>query len=102
MGLEAIGAGMRVDVFLKMSRLVKRRSIAKELCEDGAVALNGRVARAGKELSEGDVLALSLWNRFMELEVVQTPDKPVPARDSRDLYRVIRDERKQAGWQFDE
>lgn len=93
---------MRVDVFLKMSRLVKRRALARELCDDGAVFLNGRLTRAGKELATGDCLRLDLWNRQVEIEVVQTPEKSVSAKDSRDLYRLIREERKEPGWQFDD
>ena len=68
---------MRLDVFLKQSRIVKRRAMAKELCEDGAVNVNGRQARAGKEVSVGDRLSLRLWSRLLEIEIEQIPERAV-------------------------
>jgi ribosomal 50S subunit-recycling heat shock protein len=84
---------MRVDLFLKRARLVKRRSLAKELCEDGAVSLNGRPVRAGKDVAVGDRLSLRLWSRLMEIEVEQIPERAVSAAESRDLYRVLSERR---------
>ena len=89
---------MRVDLFLKQSRLVKRRPIAKELCDEGAVKVNGRTARAGQKLVVGDSLTLSLWSRRLELEVLEIPGassqrrvraRPVPDR-IRESHRLVR------------
>lgn len=82
-----------MDNFLKQARLVKRRTMAKELCEDGAVKLNGRVVRAGKEIAPGDRLALRLWNRVLEIEVEQLPDRAPSAREARALYRIVSEDR---------
>jgi ribosomal 50S subunit-recycling heat shock protein len=84
---------MRVDLFLKRARLVKRRGLAKELCEDGAVSLNGRPARAGKDVAVGDRLSLRLWSRLMEIEVEKLPERSVSAAESRELYRVLSERR---------
>lgn len=83
---------MRVDVFLKQTRLVKRRSLAKELCEEGAVSINGHVVRAGREINPGDELTLSLRNRKLEVEVVDVPTRPPSIAHASDFYRIIRDQ----------
>jgi ribosomal 50S subunit-recycling heat shock protein len=80
---------------LKASRLVKRRALAKELCDEGAVLVNGRPSRAGKELAPGDEVTLNLRNRLLSVAVTELPsEKRVPASGARDLYKVIRDERR--------
>ena len=84
---------MRVDNFLKLSRLVKRRIMAKELCEDGAVKINGKPARAGKEIVPGDRLALRLWNRLLEIEVEKLPERAASAVEARKLYRIVSERR---------
>jgi ribosomal 50S subunit-recycling heat shock protein len=83
-----------VDVFLKQSRLVKRRSLAKELCDEGCVQVNGREARAGREIGAGDEIALNLRARSLAVEVVSIPERPPPASGAKELYRVLRDERR--------
>ena len=82
---------MRVDVFLKTARLIKRRTLAKELCEEGAIAVNGRTARAGRELDVGDELGLSLRNRRLLVSVVEIPERPPSAAAASRLYRVLSD-----------
>jgi len=84
---------LRLDVFLKRSRLVKRRAIAKELISDGAVSLNGRPARSGKNVVVGDRLRMRLWNRQIEIEIERIPDKAVSSAESRTLYRVLSERR---------
>ena len=83
---------MRVDNFLKQSRLVKRRTMAKELCEDGAVKVNGKPVRASKEIAPGDRVTLRLWNRLLEIEVEGLPERAPSAADARLLYRIVTDE----------
>jgi ribosomal 50S subunit-recycling heat shock protein len=79
---------------LKTSRLVKRRALAKELCDEGAVLVNGRPSRAGRELSSGDEVTLNLRNRRISVAVAELPrDKGVGISRAQDLYNLIRDER---------
>ena len=84
---------MRVDSFLKQSRLVKRRALAKELCEDGAVKLNGKPVRASHEIAPGDRLVLRLWNRSIEIEVDKLPGRGLSATEARLLYRIVAEQR---------
>ena len=84
---------MRADVFLKRSRLVKRRSSAKELCDEGAVTLGDRPVRAGKDVRVGDRLKLRFWNRLLEIEIESLPSKTLSAVESRGAYRVLSEER---------
>lgn len=80
---------------MKASRLVKRRALAKELCEEGAVLVNGRPSRAGRELAPGDEVTLNLRNRLLSVAVTELPeDERVTASGAKDLYKLIRDERR--------
>lgn len=83
---------MRVDIFLKQTRLVKRRSLAKELCDEGAVSIHGRPVRAGKDVAAGDELALNMRHRRLVVEVLEVPSRPPPAARASDFYRIISDE----------
>jgi len=84
---------VRVDVYLKQTRLIKRRSLAKELCEEGAVSINGQRVRAGREVSLGDTLELNLRNRRRAVEIVDIPSRPPSTAHASDFYRTISDER---------
>jgi len=80
---------------LKTSRLVKRRALAKELCDEGAVLVNGRPSRAGRELAPGDEVTLNLRNRLLSVAVAELPpEKRAGVSGAQDLYKVIRDERR--------
>ena len=61
---------MRLDKFLKVSRIIKRRTVAKEACDGGRVSLNGRIAKAGSEVKEGDVLEIRFGSRLGRYEIV--------------------------------
>ena len=73
---------------------MKRRALAKELCDEGAVLVNGRPSRAGKELAPGDEVTLNLRNRLLSVAVAELPEKRVGGSGAHDLYKVIRDERR--------
>ncbi|HHV78570.1 MAG TPA: RNA-binding S4 domain-containing protein [Firmicutes bacterium] len=62
---------MRLDKFLKVSRLVKRRTVAKQLCDGGLVMINGRIAKAGSEVSEGDVIRIRYGDSVASYKVVE-------------------------------
>lgn len=79
---------MRLDKFLKASRLVKRRTVAKELCDAGRMDVNGRVAKAGTEMHVGDELTIRYGQRVTVVRVRQLVDNP--RKDAAaDLYEVI-------------
>ena len=83
---------MRLDVFLKVSRLVKQRTAAKEAVEDGLVTHNGAPAKAGREVKVGDRIGIETERRRMEVEVLEIPSGNVPKARAATLYRVISSE----------
>jgi ribosomal 50S subunit-recycling heat shock protein len=66
---------LRLDLFLKMSRLIKRRSLAKEICDGGCVQINGRLAKAGAMVQVGDVLTIDIRKRLMRVRVLRIPQR---------------------------
>lgn len=84
---------MRIDKYLKVARIIKRRTVAKEVCDAGRVKLNGRVAKAGSELTVGDKLEISYGSRILEIEVLELRDN-LPAREAATLYKLLREERR--------
>ena len=87
---------MRIDKFLKVSRIVKRRTVAKEICGAGRVRLNGRPAKAGSELNVGDKLEISYGLRLLEVEIKELREN-VAAKEAATLYTVLREERQSGG-----
>lgn len=79
---------MRLDKWLKLSRVIKRRPVANEVCDQGRVTINGRVAKAASEVKPGDQIEIQFGNKTLSLEVLQVPDRPVAAKDAADLYRL--------------
>ena len=82
---------MRLDKFLKVSRLIKRRTVAKEACDGGRVTLGGRIAKAGTEVKPGDVLEIRFGariGRYEVLDVQQTVRKELAG----ELYRVLEED----------
>ncbi|WP_101696461.1 RNA-binding S4 domain-containing protein [Clostridium minihomine] len=79
---------MRLDKYLKVSRLIKRRTIANEACDAGRVTVNGKVARASYEVKEGDVLELTLGARTLKVKVVQISEHTAKG-DASQLYEVV-------------
>lgn len=79
---------MRLDKFLKVSRIIKRRTVANEACSGGRVRVNGRVAKPSAEVRPGDAIELALGQRTMRVEVVRTAEH-VQKQDAAEMYRVL-------------
>lgn len=79
---------MRIDKFLKVSRLIKRRTVANEACDGGRVSINGKVAKAGSEVSVGDVIELRLGAQPSRYEVL-TISEHVTKDGAALLYRPM-------------
>nr|WP_226856154.1 S4 domain-containing protein [Acidithiobacillus thiooxidans] len=62
-------------MFLKMSRLIKRRSLAKEICDAGCVQINGRIAKAGAEVKPEDVLTVDIRDRLLRARILRLPQR---------------------------
>ncbi len=86
-------ARVRLDLFLKSSRLIKRRAVARELCDNGRVLVNDRQAKPGKELKPGDSITLRFSNREIDIEVVSLPASRGMKTLPEDLYRVASEKR---------
>ena len=81
---------MRLDLYLKLSRLVPRRTGAKELCAAGEVSVNGQTAKAGREIHAGDRITLLFSSREVTVEVVAVPTgRSVAKAAARELFRVL-------------
>lgn len=81
---------MRVDKYLKVSRLIKRRTVAKEACDLGRIQVNGKVVKAGYELKVGDVLQIELGTRRVRVEILEIREA-VFRQEAVNLYKVIED-----------
>ncbi len=79
---------MRLDKFLKSSRLIKRRTLAQEVIKAGKVLLNGRQAKPGSRVKPGDLLELKWGNRQTRLEILEIREN-VRADMAAELYKII-------------
>lgn len=79
---------MRLDKYLKVSRVIKRRTLAKEVCDGGKILVNGRVAKAGLEVKPGDRVDLQIGSRKLSFEILEIKET-VPAKEAASLYKII-------------
>lgn len=79
---------MRLDKYLKVSRLIKRRTVANEACDSGRVTINGKVAKASAEVKQGDVIAISFGNREVKVEVLDVQET-VKKEAAAELFRYL-------------
>ena len=79
---------MRLDKYLKVSRLIKRRTVANDACDAGRVTVNGKPARASYEVTEGDELGIALGAREVRVRVVSVQET-VAKNDAALLYQVL-------------
>ena len=79
---------MRIDKFLKNSRIIKRRTVAKEACEQGRITLNDKVAKPGSEVKVGDEIFIQFGNGSLRVEVEELLET-CRKEDAASMYRVI-------------
>lgn len=79
---------MRLDKYLKVSRLIKRRTVANEACDNERVSVNGKVARASYEVKVGDVISIRFGQRTLTVEVVAIVDN-VGKAEAAAMYREV-------------
>ena len=79
---------MRLDKYLKISRLIKRRTVANEACDAGRVIVNGKQARASYDVKEGDVLELHLGERVLKAQVLSVVEF-ARKEQAGDMYRML-------------
>ncbi len=79
---------MRLDKYLKVSRIIKRRTIANEACDAGRVTVNGKVARASYDVEIGDVLEITFGTRTVKAEVINVVET-VKKDEAALMYKII-------------
>ena len=79
---------MRLDKYLKVSRLIKRRTVANEACDNGRVMINDKVAKASTEVKVGDVISISFGNKDVKVEVTDISET-VKKDEAKDLFKYI-------------
>lgn len=79
---------MRLDKYLKVSRLIKRRTVANEACDNARVTVNGRPAKASDDVKPGDVLRIAFGQRTLAVEVLAVADA-VRKDDAAAMYREL-------------
>lgn len=82
---------MRLDKYLKVSRIIKRRTIAKEACDGGRVSINGKAAKAGAEVKEGDVLEIGFGARLGRYQITDVREV-VRKESAAEMYRVLEED----------
>lgn len=80
---------MRLDKFLKVSRLIKRRTVANDVSDMGRVLVNGTPAKPAKQLKENDVITIEYANRNVTVRVLKVPTGNVSAQEAPTLYEVV-------------
>lgn len=79
---------MRIDKYLKVSRLIKRRTIANEACDAGRITVNGKIVKASYEVKEGDVIEIKMGERVIKVEVCAILDH-VLKNDASLMYKPL-------------
>jgi len=79
---------MRLDKFLKVSRLIKRRTVANEACDAGRVMINEKVAKASQSVKRGDIIAIQFGTKEVKVEVLEVQET-VKKEEAKELYRYI-------------
>ena len=79
---------MRLDKYLKVSRIIKRRTVANEACDAGRVTVNGKVARASYDVKIGDVMEIAFGERTVKVEILDT-NEVVRKENAALMYKII-------------
>ncbi|MGU8702524.1 RNA-binding S4 domain-containing protein [Clostridium perfringens] len=82
---------MRLDKYLKVSRIIKRRTVAKEACESGRVIINGKVAKPSNDIKEGDIIEILFGNRTLKTRVINIAEH-VRKENAKEMYEILEGE----------
>lgn len=84
---------MRLDKFLKVSRIIKRRTVAKEVADKGRIQINGQLAKSSSSLKVGDSVKILFGNKTLEIKVLQVKDS-TKKEDADKMYEIISEKRE--------
>ncbi|MGN0383358.1 MAG: RNA-binding S4 domain-containing protein [Eubacterium sp.] len=79
---------MRIDKFLKVSRIIKRRTVANEACDAGRILINDKVVKASAQVKAGDIVEIRFGSKIMKIEILNTNDN-VKKEEAVNMYREI-------------
>jgi ribosomal 50S subunit-recycling heat shock protein len=79
---------MRLDKYLKVSRLIKRRTVANEACDAGRVSVNGKPAKASAEVKAGDIITIGFGNKEVKVEVLSVQET-IRKEEAKELFRYL-------------
>ena len=82
---------MRLDKYLKVSRIIKRRTVAKEACDGGRVSVNGKTAKAGAEVKENDIIEIRFGARLGRYQITDVREV-VRKENAAEMYRVLQED----------
>lgn len=86
--LGKVGTNMRLDKYLKVSRLIKRRTVANEACDAGRVLINSKVAKASSTVSVNDIIEIQFGNKAVKVQVLDVQET-VRKDDAKELYKYL-------------
>ena len=79
---------MRLDKYLKVSRIIKRRTVAKEACDSGRVSINDKVAKASTDVKENDIIIIQFGNRELKARIINIASH-VKKDDAKEMYEIL-------------
>lgn len=85
---------MRLDKYLKVSRIIKRRTVANDACDAGRVFVNGKAARASYDVKQGDILELQLGSRSVKAQILSV-NEYAKKGEAEEMYKILSDEPKE-------
>ena len=80
---------MRLDKYLKVSRIIKRRTVANEVSDAGRILINNLPAKAGKQIKENDIITIQYANRNLVAKILKVPTGNVTIQEASGLYEII-------------
>ena len=82
---------MRLDKFLKVSRLIKRRTVANEVSDQGRVLVNNNQAKPSKDIKAGDIITIEYFSKNLTIRVLEVPERNISVQQAKELYEIIED-----------
>ena len=82
---------MRLEKYLKVSRIIKRRTVAKEVCEGERVSINGKVAKPSTTIKEGDIIEIKFANRSLKARIINIAEH-VKKENAKEMYEILEGE----------
>lgn len=80
---------MRLDKFFKVSRIIKRRPVAKMVLDNKKVKLNGKIVKAGTTVSVGDIIELEYFSKYMKVEILEVPSGSTKKDEAEELFKIL-------------